>query len=291
MSQSNEIPQNAQDLIDLALAEDLADLGDVTSQLFIPADHNSSATIVTRESVCLAGIQTARAVFTTVDSKLEVETLHPDGDVIAPGGSIMTVHGSTRSILTAERTALNFLQRLSGIATVTQLYVKAVKGTQAQVLDTRKTTPGWRMLEKAAVAAGGGRNHRMGLYDAIMVKDNHLVAGGAPADISAAIDIARKQFANICIELEVDTLEQLQSYLKIPDIDVILLDNMNPEFLAQAVGMRDKTAPSVKLEASGGVTLDTIYAIAATGVDFISVGALTHSVRAVDLSLELQPNA
>lgn len=280
-----------QSLIDLALAEDLSESGDVTSQLFIPAGHQSSALIVTREPVCIAGSEVALAVFKTVDANLDVNILHPDGDPIDQGDSLMSIQGSTRSILTAERTALNFLQRLSGIATITRQYVQAASGSQAQVLDTRKTTPAWRALEKAAVAAGGGHNHRMGLYDAIMVKDNHLVAGGAPDDIASAVVQARELHGTMRIELEVDTLEQLQNYLKITGIDVILLDNMKPELLNQAVKLRNELAPSIKLEASGGVTLDRMAAIAATGVDFISVGALTHSVRAVDLSLELAAHA
>ncbi|NOX98867.1 MAG: carboxylating nicotinate-nucleotide diphosphorylase [Verrucomicrobia bacterium] len=287
---ANNSPQSAS-LISLALEEDLNERGDVTSQLFIPETLTSSANIVSREPVVVAGTRIAESVFLTVDANLQVKIPQPDGSHIEPGTVILSIHGSTRSILTAERTALNFLQRLSGVASVTRSYVKAVEASKAQILDTRKTTPGWRALEKAAVAAGGGTNHRMGLFDAIMVKDNHLVAGGAPEDITAAIDVAREKFPDICIELEVDTLEQLDAYLKIPNIDVILLDNMKPSTLTQAVALRDKLAPSVKLEASGGITLDTIPAIATTGVDFISVGALTHSVRAVDLSLELQSNA
>lgn len=291
MSNSDKHPAKHEALISLALEEDLNQRGDVTSDLFIPKAHLSSASIVTREPVVVAGSRTAEAVFRAVDSDLQIEIVHPDGSAIEPGDSIMTIRGATGSILTAERTALNFLQRLTGIATVTQCYVKAVEGHKAKVLDTRKTTPGWRSLEKAAVAAGGGTNHRIGLYDAVMVKDNHLVAGGDPDDISAAIKVARDKYDGLCIELEVDTLEQLETYLKISDIDVILLDNMNPSTLTGAVAIRDERAPSVKLEASGGVTLDSIADIAATGVDFISVGALTHSVRAVDLSLELHSDA
>lgn len=284
-------PSNADTLISLALEEDLAQRGDVTSQFFIPEDHQSSAVIITREPVVVAGTGTAEAVFHKVDPGLGIRVLRSDGSAINPGDSLMAINGSTRSILTAERTALNFLQRLTGIATVTRQYVDAVKGSKTQVLDTRKTTPGWRALEKAAVLAGGGSNHRMGLFDAIMVKDNHLVAGGSPDDISAAVKAAREKYHDIWIELEVDTLDQLDAYLRIPGIDVVLLDNMNPELLAQAVAMRDNRAPAVKLEASGGITLGTVAGIAASGVDFVSVGALTHSVRAADLSLDLQSNA
>jgi nicotinate-nucleotide pyrophosphorylase (carboxylating) len=291
MADNVSLPSGVDSLISLALEEDLAQRGDVTSQFFIPKDHQSKALIITREPAVVAGTGTAGAVFHKVDPELEIRVLHADGLAINPGDGLMAVTGSTRSILTAERTVLNFLQRLTGIATITRRYVDAVKGTNTQVLDTRKTTPGWRALEKAAVLAGGGSNHRMGLFDAMMVKDNHLVADGGADDIAAAVKAARGQYPDICIELEVDTLDQLETYLQIPGIDVILLDNMNPELLAQAVAMRDERAPGVKLEASGGINLDTIASVAASGVDFVSVGALTHSVRAIDLSLDLQTNA
>lgn len=287
----NTITAESLHLIDLALSEDLSDRGDLTSQLFIPEKHQSTALIVSREPIVLAGSYIAQATFLAVDPDLQIQVLHGDGSSIPKSGTLMSIHGSTRSILTAERTALNFLQRLCGIATIAHTYVDAVKGSQAQILDTRKTTPAWRQLEKSAVKAGGGRNHRIGLYDAVMVKDNHLVAGHAVEDISAAIIRTREQFPAITIELEVDTLEQLELYLTIKGIDVILLDNMKPALLSQAVALKNQTRPDVKLEASGGITLDTISAIAHTGVDFISIGALTHSVRSVDLSLELQPEA
>lgn len=291
MADNLSLPSSVDSLISLALEEDLAQRGDVTSQFFIPEDHQSRALIITREPAVVAGTGTAEAVFHKVDPELEIRVLHADGLAINPGDGLMAVTGSTRSILTAERTALNFLQRLTGVATITRQYVDAVKGSNTQVLDTRKTTPGWRALEKAAVLAGGGSNHRMGLFDAMMVKDNHLVADGGADDIAVAVKAARRQYPDICIELEVDTLDQLETYLQIPGIDVILLDNMNPELLAQAVAMRDERAPAVKLEASGGINLDTVASVAASGVDFVSVGALTHSVRSIDLSLDLQSNA
>lgn len=291
MSEIVLLPSSANSLISLALEEDLGPRGDVTAEFFIPEDHQSRAVIITRESVVVAGTRVAEAVFHTVDPGLEIRILCPDGSRIHPGDALMAINGLTRSILTAERTALNFLQRLTGIATTTRQYVDAVKGSKTQVLDTRKTTPGWRALEKAAVLAGGGSNHRMGLFDAIMVKDNHLLAGGGVDEITVAVEAARGKYHDICIELEVDTLDQLEAYLPIPGIDVILLDNMKPVMLAQAVALRDERAATVKLEASGGVTLDTIAGVAASGVDFVSVGALTHSVRAVDLSLDLQSNA
>lgn len=197
----------------------------------------------------------------------------------------MKISGSARSILTAERTALNFMQRLGGIASQTYEYVKAVEGTQAKILDTRKTTPGWRMLEKAAVLAGGGVNHRMGLYDRAMVKDNHLVAQGDIEELQASIDRLLADRPDVEIELEADRLEQVEKFLSMKSVDYILLDNMSASELRQAVEMRGlRTSPM--LEASGGVTLETVRLIAQTGVDFISVGALTHSVKAMDLALD-----
>ena len=195
----------------------------------------------------------------------------------------MEISGTSRSLLTAERVALNFLQRLSAIATQTRRYVEAVKPHPVKILDTRKTTPGWRWLEKAAVKAGGGTNHRHGLFDLVMVKDNHLLADGRFAELQSAIDHVKKDKPSIRVELEADTLEQVGAFLTLRGVDVILLDNMKPEQLSAAVAL---VQGRVKLEASGGVTIDTIREIAATGVDYISSGALTHTVRALDLSLE-----
>ncbi len=193
----------------------------------------------------------------------------------------MEIRGRAASVLTAERTALNFLQRLSGVATLTRQYVEAVRGTSARILDTRKTTPGWRALEKAAVAAGGGTNHRVGLYDMALVKDNHLAAG---TDLQKAIDRLRAERPGVRVELEADTLDQVRGFLKLKGVDVILLDNMSLAELREAVSLRQG---GLVFEASGGVNLETVRGIAETGVDFISVGAITHSARAVDLSLEI----
>lgn len=271
------------DLIALALAEDIGD-GDVTSIYFTGPDRTAKARIVARETCVLAGMIPAREVFRRVDPNLCVQRQAEDGAHLAAGQSALEIEGRAASILTAERTALNFLQRLSGIATLTQKYVAAVAGTPAKILDTRKTTPGWRLLEKAAVASGGGHNHRIGLYDMVMVKDNHLAAGTSLEELQAAIRRVKSERPGTRVELEADTLDQVRSFLTLEGVDVILLDNMPPALLREAVALR---RPGLVFEASGGVTLETIRAIAETGVDFISVGALTHSARSVDLSLEI----
>lgn len=271
------------DLITLALAEDLGG-GDVTTEFFTDPARRATARIVARQPCVLAGVQVAAEVFRRVDHELHVALLHADGAELRRGDVAMSISGKAASLLTAERTALNFLQRLSGVATSTHTYVSAIAGTPAKILDTRKTTPGWRLLEKAAVAAGGGVNHRIGLYDMVMVKDNHLAAGTTLPGLQAAIHRARTARPDIRIELEADTLDQVRDFLTLDGVDVILLDNMPPAVLREAVGLRK---PGVVFEASGGITLETIRAVAETGVDFISVGALTHSVMAVDLSMEL----
>lgn len=271
------------ELIDLALIEDIRG-GDVTSLYFVPEKQESSAYIHAKAEGVLAGTAVAGEVFRRVDASLDVRVLKRDGDAVKHGDKVMEVAGSSRSILTAERTALNFLQRLSGVATNTSRYVALVKGTKARVLDTRKTTPGWRALEKAAVLAGGGTNHRMGLYDRAMVKDNHLAAQGGLEQMQAAVDLLKAERPGVEVELEAETLEQVEKFLTLGGVDYILLDNMDNATMAQAVKMRGEGGPA--LEASGGVNLGTISAIAATGVDFISVGALTHSAVALDLSLE-----
>ncbi|MDB6076633.1 MAG: hypothetical protein JWO82_380, partial [Akkermansiaceae bacterium] len=220
-----------------------------------------------------------------VSEDLEVECLLSDGSQVAAGALVMRIEGPARAILTAERTALNFLQRLCGIATATRRYVEAVRGTDTEILDTRKTLPGWRWLDKRAVVHGGGTNHRMGLYDRVMVKDNHLVAEGAIEELRAAIGRLKEDHPAVEVELEADSLEQVAAFLELEHIDFILLDNMSLEQLHEAVKLRaDRFNP--RLEASGGVTLETVRAIAETGVDFISVGAITHSVRAMDLALD-----
>ena len=277
-------------LIDLALREDVGEnlqTGDVTSAYFVPQESTMSAYIYAKESGVLAGVDVAIEVFRRVDSGLEVLSLKKDGELLSKGDRVLDVSGQARSILTAERTALNFLQRLSGVATQTRIYASKLASTQAKVLDTRKTTPGWRALEKMAVLAGGGCNHRMGLYDRAMVKDNHLVAENKIDVLQDAINRVRAE-RGVEVELEADTLEQVESFLGLSGVDYILLDNMTNEMMRAAVAMRNECGSRVALEASGGINLDTIAAVAATGVDFISVGALTHSAVALDLSLEFE---
>lgn len=275
-------------LIELALAEDIGS-GDVTAEYFIPADRQARAFVTARSEGVVSGTALAAGVFQQVDPSLQVEVLIPDGSRVTAGALLISVAGRARSIVTAERTALNFLQRLSGVATLTALYVDLVKGTSARILDTRKTTPGYRWLEKRAVVDGGGTNHRMGLHDRAMVKDNHLVAEGGLDAIQDAIRRLRAEKPGIQIELEADRLEQVRDFLTMEGVDHILLDNMKPAELREAVAMRgDRTLPF--LEASGGVRPDTVRAIAETGVDFISVGALTHSAPALDIGLDfIQP--
>ncbi|HUE97570.1 MAG TPA: carboxylating nicotinate-nucleotide diphosphorylase [Longimicrobiaceae bacterium] len=272
-------------LIHAALAEDVGS-GDVTAEYFTPAEARRTAVISARGSGIAAGVEVAATVFRLVDPNIEIRDDAPDGAALAPGSVLLQARGNTRSLLTAERTALNFLGRLCGIATLTQQYVAAVSGAGAAILDTRKTTPGWRMLEKAAVVAGGGVNHRMGLYDRVMVKDNHLLAESRLPDLQRGIDRVKRDRPGILVELEADTLEQVRDFLELRGVDIILLDNMPTDILHEAVRMN---AGRCRLEASGGVTLGNVRAIAETGVDFISVGALTHSAPAFDLSLSLEP--
>jgi len=214
---------------------------------------------------------------------VEARALKSDGEAFVKGDVLMEISGPTRGLLTGERTALNFLQRLCGIATQTRRYVEAVKPHPVQIWDTRKTTPGWRLLEKAAVKAGGGTNHRMGLYDHVMVKDNHIAANGSSEQLQSAIDRVKAERPGVRIQLECDTLEQMSRFLKLRGVDMLLLDNMGCEKLREAVQMN---AGKLWLEASGGITLETIAQVAATGVNAISVGALTHSARALDLGLD-----
>ena len=278
------------DLIDLALAEDLGSLsveGDVTSRAFIPKDSLSTARIVARTACVAAGIATAIEVFRRVDPSLRITASASEGDSLQSGSVLIEVRGSTRSILSGERTALNFLGRLCGIATLSRHYADAVRGTNVVLLDTRKTTPGWRLLEKQAVKAGGCTNHRIGLYDAALVKDNHLAALGDLSLLPPVIARLRTEHPSLPIEIEADTLEQVKTLLGMSGIDVILLDNMSCAQMTEAVALRNSLAPRVLLEASGGVTLASVPEIAATGVDRISVGALTHSATNADLSLEI----
>ena len=275
--------EQAADPIGMALREDIG-AGDITSEFFVPIGLRGLGRIIARERAVVAGVQTAAEVFRRVNPKLNVEVLQPDGAVLAGGETILEVRGAARSILTAERVALNFLQRLSGIATLTRQFVEAAGKYRAKILDTRKTTPGLRALEKAAVVAGGGANHRIGLYDMVLVKDNHVSASSGFSGFASAIRQLREQRPGIRIEIEADRLEQVRSFLEIDGIDVILLDNMKSSEMREAVALGKN---KVQFEASGGVTLKNVRQIAATGVDFISVGALTHSARAIDLSLEL----
>ncbi len=240
--------------------------------------------IVARERAILAGVETAAEVFRRVNPKLNVEVRLPDGTALMGGETVLEVRGAARSILTAERVALNFLQRLSGVATLTRQFVEAIGKSRAKILDTRKTTPGLRALEKAAVMAGGGSNHRSSLSEMVLVKDNHLSAGSGFSGFVSAVQRLRQERPGIRIEVEAERLEQVRSFLEIEGIDVILLDNMEPSEMREAVAAGKG---KVKFEASGGVTLKTVRRIAASGVDYISVGALTHSARAIDMSLDL----
>jgi nicotinate-nucleotide pyrophosphorylase (carboxylating) len=280
----------ARRLIDLALAEDLGPSGDVTSAATIPADLPGRAVVVVRAVGIVAGLPVAALVCEAVDPKLIFIPTVADGTAVSPGTELATLAGTMRSILVAERTALNFLQRLSGVATLARRYVDAAGGG-AQVLDTRKTTPGWRLLEKYAVRMGGGHNHRVGLYDGVLIKDNHLAAlGGGPDSVSKAVAAARQHARGLPIEVEVDTWEQFEAALACRP-DIVLLDNMSPDLLRRCAVRRAEVAPGVLLEASGGVNLQTIGEIAATGVDRVSVGAMTHSATALDIALDYRAAA
>lgn len=271
-------------LIDLALEEDIGS-GDVTAEFFVPEDRRARALIISKTTGVLAGVEVTAEVFRRVDANTEVNLMLHDGATIAEGACVMQIVGMARSLLSAERTALNFLQRLSGVASMTRTFAEAVKGTGATIIDTRKTTPGWRLLEKQAVVAGGGQNHRMGLYDRAMVKDNHLVVEGGIDTLRSAITLLKKVRPKVEVEVEADTLEQVEKFLTLDHLDHLLLDNMENEQMKRAVEMRG-ARERPQLEASGGVSLDSVRGIAETGVEFISVGALTHSSTALDLSME-----
>jgi nicotinate-nucleotide pyrophosphorylase (carboxylating) len=266
-----------------ALAEDLGLGGDITTQATVPAGTRASGVIAARKAGTIAGMQLAQAAFKTLDPFTQFETVIGDGDRVEAGGVIARVSGEARVLLTAERTALNFLGRLSGIATLTARYVAAVSGTKARIIDTRKTTPGLRALEKFAVRCGGGVNHRFGLFDAILIKDNHIVASGG---VGAALERARAHAGHMVkVEIEVTNLDEIDEALQL-DPDALLLDNMDVSALQAAVR---EVAGRVVTEASGGVTLDSVRAIAETGVDLISVGALTHSAPVLDIGLDFDP--
>ncbi|WP_394124344.1 carboxylating nicotinate-nucleotide diphosphorylase [Psychrobacter nivimaris] len=267
-------------LVENALTEDLGRRGDVTSQATIPADMQAQLQIKARQAGVICGIDLARLSFALVDAQIEFIAQVQDGETVEAGAVLATVKGNARHLLTAERTALNFMTHLSGIATATRQIVDSVAQYPAQITCTRKTIPGLRIVQKYAVRCGGGRNHRLGLDDAILIKDNHIAIAG---DIKTAIQQAQK-FAGhlIPIEVEVDTLEQLEQALD-AGVSLVLLDNMSPETLSQAVTMCQGRA---KTEASGGITPETVQAVASTGVDFIAMGYLTHSTTALDIGLD-----
>jgi nicotinate-nucleotide pyrophosphorylase (carboxylating) len=274
---------SVQRLIELALDEDLG-RGDITTDATVPAELGAAGAVVAREPVVVAGLAVAAEVWRRLDPRVVVTASCRDGDALARGGTLLEVRGSARALLRGERTVLNFLQRLSGIATLTRAFADAVAGTRARVADTRKTYPGGRALEKLAVRAGGGSNHRFDLGSGVLIKDNHLAVAG-----SLGVAVARARAAaphGLKIEVEVDTLEQLDEALA-ARADIVLLDNFSPGDVARAVARAAAASPRPLLEVSGGVTLAGVRALAETGVDIISVGALTHSARAVDLSLEL----
>ena len=271
-------------LIDAALDEDVGP-GDFTTLWTVPGERRAEARIVAKASGVIAGSAVAEEVFRRVDPSLEIVADAPDGTAVEPGDVALTVRGAARSILTAERTALNFLQRLSGVATEMRRYVRAVEGTGARVIDTRKTTPGMRRLEKAAVLAGGGANHRVGLHDMVMIKDNHVAAAGG---ITAAVAAVRsRNERGLRVEVETTSLDEVREALA-AGVDRIMFDNMNAPLMHEAVALVRAHHPRPETEASGGITLETIGVYAGTGVDFISVGALTHSAPSLDLSLQLR---
>ena len=266
-------------LVRSALAEDVGS-GDVTTMSLIAQGSFASGVIVAKEPLVVAGVDLAIASFRELEKSIDfsVEVLDgQDGDFFQP---LIRIHGPARALLTAERTALNFVQRLSGIATLTAKFVQQVSGTNTKILDTRKTVPGWRVLEKYAVACGGGINHRFGLYDQVMIKDNHLVAVGG--NIKKAVKCARENYPKLKIEVEADTVEQAKTAAE-AGADIILLDNMSREELSQSIELINGRS---KTEASGGITMDTVREIAETGVDYISIGALTHSAPAVDIGFD-----
>jgi nicotinate-nucleotide pyrophosphorylase (carboxylating) len=271
------------DPIAAALKEDIGK-GDITTDFFVPEALHASGRIIAHEPAVVAGTVTAAEIFRRIDPATDIQIVRADGEALVAGDILIEVRGLARSILKAERVALNFLQRICGIATLTRQFVDAVGNHPAKILDTRKTTPGLRMLERAAVVAGGGVNHRSGLFDMVLVKDNHLAALGGLSGFADQIRRLRKERPDIRIEVEADDLEQARAFVEIDGIDVILLDNMEPAQIREALALRRN---NIKFEASGGITLKNVRRIAATGVDYISIGALTNAARAVDLGLEM----
>lgn len=271
------------DLVAAALKEDIGN-GDITTDFFVPETLHATGRIVAREKAIVAGTAVAAEVFRQVDPSLDTQILRRDGDDVMAGDVIVEVRGLARSILKAERVALNFLQRLCGIATLTRQFVEAIGDRPVKILDTRKTTPGLRVFEKTAVLAGGGHNHRFGLYDMVLVKDNHLATFEGLSSFADRIKQLRQERPNIRIEVEASDLEQVRAFVEIPGINVILVDNMAPAQIREAVALRKN---NIEFEASGGITLKNVNRIAATGVDYISVGSLTHGARAIDIGLEM----
>ena len=285
-------------LLAAALFEDTETLGDLTSLALIPETVQGSATIIARTAGVMAGIPIVSLIVSMIDPKLLWEPALEDADNLTCGTTVGTLRGPACSLLTAERPILNFLSRLSGIATSTRKYVDAIQGTKASIYDTRKTIPGWRRLEKYAVSCGGGKNHRTGLFDAVLIKDNHLALGRqgsnpfSPAEAVIRVkEFLRLRFADLSngaspiVEIEVDTLEQLREVLP-TEPDIVLLDNMTPSQITEAVQIRNSLNPNIQLEASGGITLKTVRTIAETGVERISAGALTHSAVSLDFGLD-----
>jgi nicotinate-nucleotide pyrophosphorylase (carboxylating) len=268
-----------------ALAEDIGS-GDVTTLAAVPETAQAQALVRAREPLVVAGLALAEAAFRQLSTAVQVTRAAEDSQRLARSKILLKIAGPARALLGAERVALNFLQRLCGIATLTAQFVEAIKGTRAQILDTRKTTPGWRRLEKYAVTCGGGRNHRFGLYDMVLIKDNHLAAlrNESPSAIAAAVQRARAKYPALKVEVEADTLEQVEQAVS-AGADIVLLDNMNLVQLRLAV---QRCKERARTEASGGVSLASVRSIAETGVDFISVGALTHSARAMDIGLDFE---
>lgn len=293
-----ELARDCETLIRMALREDLSDRFDLTTRALIPNDQQDSAHVVARQDGIICGLRAGGEVLRQVDPEVQWHPCTEDGQAVEQGTVVATLAGRAASLLTAERVLLNSIGRLSGIATLTRRFVDAVSDTQARIYDTRKTTPGWRRLEKYAVRQGGGFNHRTGLFDAVLIKDNHLAMVGksanAPLTPAAAVRQARMRIADLLgaeqaaatiIEIEVDTLQQLEQVLD-EHPDIVLLDNMDDRDLRAAVALRDAVEPTTQLEASGGVTLETVRAIGQTGVDRISVGALTHSAKSLDVAVD-----
>ena len=297
-----QVDNDCRAIVRLAVEEDLGQQQDWTTVALVPADRQGAASVVTREAGIVAGMPAVSVVIEEMSAQLNAVLQVADGDSVEPGATLLCLRGNVRDLLTLERTLLNLLSRLMGIATLAGQYVEVLKGSATKVYDTRKTTPGWRRLEKYAAACGGACNHRMGLYDAILIKDNHLAQrapdlaqrGPAVSDAASAVRDVKSFLAkqrktpslqNLVVQVEVDTLEQLAAVLPAGP-DMVLLDNMPLPLLRDAVQMRDATAPSVLLEASGGVNLQTLQQIASTGVERVSVGALTHSARSLDIGLD-----